>query len=302
MDREEAAKKEKQEKQEKKMAKSQVSEKRKSTLKEIKETVTKEELDEKSSSKEDQPPPPPPPPPPPVLPSVAAENKDTEKTKSDGKEPSKNSSSTETPAAPPEPPEEAPPLPPEAPPPLPTPEEKPPLPPVPSLAPFQPPPSFSLSDGTPSEPQSKPLTPMLEKPLDDKKPSVSPISLGSSPAVPQRAISARTSAAPTPELPDEPLHPRSWGERCIDAFEIVAQIGEGTYGKVYKARDVAKDELVALKMVRTDNEREGFPITAVREIKILRQLCHENIVNLKEIVTDKLKAADFKKDKGEITA
>ena len=302
MDREEAAKKEKQEKQEKqekKMAKSEVSEKRKSTRKEVKETVVKEELDEKSSSQEDQPPPPPP-----VLPSVAAESKDTVKTKSDGKQPSESNSSIEAPAAPPEPPEEAPPLPPEAPPPLPTPEEKPPLPPVPSLAPFQPPPTFSLPDGTstPSEPQSKPLTPMLEKPLDDKKPSVSPISLGSSPAVPQRAISARTSAAPTPELPDEPLHPRSWGERCIDAFEIVAQIGEGTYGKVYKARDVAKDELVALKMVRTDNEREGFPITAVREIKILRQLCHENIVNLKEIVTDKLKAADFKKDKGDITA
>lgn len=77
------------------------------------------------------------------------------------------------------------------------------------------------------------------------------------------------------------------------------QIGEGTYGKVYKARDIARDEMVALKMVRTDNEREGFPITAVREIKILRQLCHENIVNLKEIVTDKQNASDFKRDKGE---
>ena len=57
------------------------------------------------------------------------------------------------------------------------------------------------------------------------------------------------------------------------------------------------DEVVALKMVRTDNEKEGFPITAVREIKILRQLCHENIINLKEIVTDKTNALDFKKDK-----
>ncbi len=39
--------------------------------------------------------------------------------------------------------------------------------------------------------------------------------------------------------------------------------------------------------VRLENEKEGFPITAVREIKILRQLRHKNIINLKEIVTDK---------------
>ena len=58
-------------------------------------------------------------------------------------------------------------------------------------------------------------------------------------------------------------------------------------------------ELVALKKVRTDNEKEGFPITAVREIKILRQLNHPNIVNLKEIVTDKPNALDFRKDKGQ---
>lgn len=54
-------------------------------------------------------------------------------------------------------------------------------------------------------------------------------------------------------------------------------------------------ELVALKKVRLENEKEGFPITAVREIKILRQLNHPNIINLREIVTDKQDALDFKK-------
>lgn len=57
-------------------------------------------------------------------------------------------------------------------------------------------------------------------------------------------------------------------------------------------------EMVALKKVRLDNEKEGFPITAIREIKILRQLNHQSIINMKEIVTDKEDALDFKKDKG----
>lgn len=59
-------------------------------------------------------------------------------------------------------------------------------------------------------------------------------------------------------------------------------------------------ELVALKKVRLDNEKEGFPITAIREIKILRQLKHRSVVNMKEIVTDKQDALDFKKDKGRL--
>ncbi|XP_016959400.1 cyclin-dependent kinase 12 [Drosophila biarmipes] len=91
---------------------------------------------------------------------------------------------------------------------------------------------------------------------------------------------------------------RDWGERCVDVFEMIAQIGEGTYGQVYKARDHHTNEMVALKKVRLEHEKEGFPITAVREIKILRQLNHRNIVNLHEIVTDKQDAVEFRKDKG----
>lgn len=78
-------------------------------------------------------------------------------------------------------------------------------------------------------------------------------------------------------------------------FQVITQIGEGTYGQVYKARDKNTGQLVALKKVRLENEKEGFPITAVREIKILRQLNHKNIVNLREIVTDKQDAMDFRK-------
>lgn len=90
----------------------------------------------------------------------------------------------------------------------------------------------------------------------------------------------------------------NWGERCVDVFDIVQQIGEGTYGQVYKAQDRNSGVMVALKKVRMENEKEGFPITAIREIKILRQLNHPSIVNLMEVVTDKSDALDFRKDKG----
>lgn len=91
----------------------------------------------------------------------------------------------------------------------------------------------------------------------------------------------------------------NWGERSVDMFARLAIIGEGTYGKVFKAKDIKTNELVALKSVKLENEKEGFPITAVREIKILRQLQHPNIVNMIEIVTDKQDALEFKKDRGE---
>ena len=51
--------------------------------------------------------------------------------------------------------------------------------------------------------------------------------------------------------------------RSVDVFEIQDQIGEGTYGQVYKARDKVTQDIVALKKVRLENEKEGFPITAV---------------------------------------
>ena len=46
-------------------------------------------------------------------------------------------------------------------------------------------------------------------------------------------------------------------------------------------------EVVALKRINTEQEENGFPITAIREVKILKALNHQNIVNLKEIVTSK---------------
>ena len=51
--------------------------------------------------------------------------------------------------------------------------------------------------------------------------------------------------------------------------------------------DQVTGEIVALKRINTEEEENGFPITAIREVKILKALKHENIVELKEIVTSK---------------
>lgn len=47
-------------------------------------------------------------------------------------------------------------------------------------------------------------------------------------------------------------------------------IGEGTFGQVYKAKDQDKGTFVALKRVRLENERDGFPITAVSQTLFYR--------------------------------
>ncbi|KAK3402988.1 hypothetical protein B0T20DRAFT_12387 [Sordaria brevicollis] len=63
-------------------------------------------------------------------------------------------------------------------------------------------------------------------------------------------------------------------------------IGSGTYGKVFKALNVYTKKQVALKRIRMEGERDGFPVTAVREIKLLRSLSHKNIVKLMEVMVE----------------
>jgi len=86
---------------------------------------------------------------------------------------------------------------------------------------------------------------------------------------------------------------RAETSRSVDVFEKLEQVGEGTYGQVYMARSRFDGEIVALKKIRMDNEKEGFPITAIREIKILKSLDHKNVIKLKEIVTSKNKGSIY---------
>jgi len=72
--------------------------------------------------------------------------------------------------------------------------------------------------------------------------------------------------------------------RNVSAFQNVQQIGKGSYGSVFMCIDKDTGETVAIKIFHRENEKENsFPLSAIREVNILKCLHHENIVKLKEI-------------------
>lgn len=73
--------------------------------------------------------------------------------------------------------------------------------------------------------------------------------------------------------------------RHVTDYEKKQQVGKGTYGDVFMGADKLTGKIVALKRINTAKEENGFPITSIREVKILKALKHDNIVKLLEIVT-----------------
>ncbi|KRY00987.1 Cyclin-dependent kinase 16 [Trichinella pseudospiralis] len=73
----------------------------------------------------------------------------------------------------------------------------------------------------------------------------------------------------------------------LESYQKLEKLGEGTYATVYKGRSRLNDALVALKEIRLEQE-EGAPCTAIREVSLLRDLRHANVVTLHDIIyTDK---------------
>jgi cyclin-dependent kinase len=69
----------------------------------------------------------------------------------------------------------------------------------------------------------------------------------------------------------------------MEQYEKLEKVGEGTYGVVYKAQD-SSGEIYALKTIRLEAEDEGIPSTAIREISLLKELQHPNIVRLCDVI------------------
>ncbi|XP_034477378.1 cyclin-dependent kinase 10 [Drosophila innubila] len=96
-------------------------------------------------------------------------------------------------------------------------------------------------------------------------------------------ISLKNSSTPMP-IPEQDVYGRC---RPVSEFEKLNRVGEGSYGIVYRARDTRSGEIVALKKVRMDQEKDGLPVSGLREIMILKRCQHENIVRLREVVVGK---------------
>jgi cell division cycle 2-like protein len=107
------------------------------------------------------------------------------------------------------------------------------------------------------------------------------------PRPPQQHHSASSSLTATSSSQHHLHNPLLHGSRSVyDAYTRLSHIDSGTYGIVWRAKCNATNEIVALKQIKFDDElvKEGFPISALREINVLLALKHPNIVHVKEVV------------------
>ena len=141
----------------------------------------------------------------------------------------------------------------------------------------RPPPPPPVATGRPKPPPPKAPPPKHAKRVPPPPPPKSVKRAAQSPPLPEKK--ARTSSHVSIRAPVV--------LRDVNVFDRMHQVGQGTYGSVFVGQDKVTKEIVALKRFNTEQEANGFPITAIREVKILKALHHENIVTLKEIVTSK---------------
>ncbi|XP_054286809.1 cyclin-dependent kinase 2-like [Macrosteles quadrilineatus] len=80
----------------------------------------------------------------------------------------------------------------------------------------------------------------------------------------------------------------SVSEKQIGEYIQCEKIGEGTYGVVYKAKD-KQGRQFAVKKIRIDSDGEGIPSTAIREVSLLKELRHSNIVELHDVIAQEKK-------------
>ena len=73
-------------------------------------------------------------------------------------------------------------------------------------------------------------------------------------------------------------------EEMAERYQNIKKLGEGTYGVVYKAKDLVTNNFVAIKKIRLENASEGIPSTAMREIVVLKELDHPGVVELREVI------------------
>lgn len=72
--------------------------------------------------------------------------------------------------------------------------------------------------------------------------------------------------------------------RDQNRYQRIGKLGEGAYGKVYKAKDTKTNSIVAIKKSVMTTDAEGIPAQTIREICLLRDLLHPGIVYLQDVL------------------
>ncbi|CCI46939.1 unnamed protein product [Albugo candida] len=184
-----------------------------------------------------------------------------------------------------------------------------------SNSPPQPPPPMQTvcSPDSPIRPPPPPFTPIVSSGIDDNQADRTPVhydglnrtrndgvhtsdskqksDLTKCPmntvALMRREASLREVLSFSKPQIDETTEKPRWYMGDIDDYTIIDKVGCGTYGEVFKCQHKVTKQIAALKKLRPNVEKNGFPITSIREMKILKFLKHPNIVKMNEIVSTK---------------
>ncbi|KAH0431243.1 hypothetical protein CcaCcLH18_07268 [Colletotrichum camelliae] len=81
----------------------------------------------------------------------------------------------------------------------------------------------------------------------------------------------------------------------ITDYDLLGKLGEGTFGEVHRAKSKKTGAHVALKKIIMHHEKDGFPITALREIKLLKLLSHKNVLQLVDMAVEHPQRASDKR-------
>ena len=120
--------------------------------------------------------------------------------------------------------------------------------------------------------------------LIKKRPKIKNLRQHEPVVAPEPVSSSSRNLSHSKYVPPRTHHPALAPSRFVHCYERLNQIEEGTYGVVFRARDKQTGDIVALKRLKLDEEKYGFPITSLREINALIACRHENVVGIREVV------------------
>jgi hypothetical protein len=178
---------------------------------------------------------------------------------------------------------------------------------IPMYASMNPSPSYNLTIRRPSLRPQRPFSSSLSRSVQLHRPGPSTHSQNYKRSHTQKYYAYIVTAAPLakkkrarcpdkhtksfPKKSTESRGPINVPKTCRDlksSYLIVSKLGEGAFGKVYISEDRISGERCVVKMIKSSYKEEqdsGFSICALREINLLKSMCYESIVLLKDVVT-----------------